>query len=228
MTQSTSRAFSSTYICLTINAQLAPRLTLHRKSGPRVPSLPSSPSSIFLLLISAVTVFSHAGALPLAAWAPFLLSSCLEVSLSAAGREELPPGDVHLERRADRPDSPSPQGFCHVIPGSPQVLSSTPLSIHTNEAMDSFSLIFFSFSYQPICIPQHRQRRTALPPLSQTDFLNRLWRLTLLAPSFWGFNAPALNELIHAGYHFYSFTISQLPSAWKRQNVRLSALRTVA
>lgn len=140
---SPSRAFSSTYICLTINAQLAPRLTLHRKSGPWVPSLPFPPSSIFLLLISAVTVFSHAGALPLAAWAPFLLSSCLEVSLSAAGREELPPGDVHLERRADRPDSPSPQGFCHVIPGSPQVLSSTPLSIHTNEEMDSFSLIFF-------------------------------------------------------------------------------------
>lgn len=143
-------------------------MTLHQKSGPRVSSLRFSPSTIFLLLISAVTVFSHAGALPLAAWAPFLLSSCLEVSLSAAGREELPPGDVHLERRADRPDSPSPQGFCHVIPGSPQVLSSTPLSIHTNEAMDSFSPIFFLFltsqsAYHsidkdgPLSLPSRRQ-----------------------------------------------------------------------
>lgn len=54
--------------------------------------------------------------------------------------------DVHLEWGADRPDSPSPQGLCHVIQASLQALSSTPLFPYTNEGMGlvfSLSLSFF-------------------------------------------------------------------------------------
>uniref|UniRef100_A0A672JI55 Multiple C2 and transmembrane domain-containing protein 2-like n=1 Tax=Salarias fasciatus TaxID=181472 RepID=A0A672JI55_SALFA len=47
----------------------------------------------------------------------------------------LPLRDVHLEWGADRPDSPSPQGLCHVIQASLQALSSTPLFLYTNEGM---------------------------------------------------------------------------------------------
>uniref|UniRef100_A0A669CTF4 Multiple C2 domains, transmembrane 2a n=1 Tax=Oreochromis niloticus TaxID=8128 RepID=A0A669CTF4_ORENI len=47
----------------------------------------------------------------------------------------LPLRDVHLEWGADRPDSPSPQGLCHVIQASLQALSSTPLFPYTNEGM---------------------------------------------------------------------------------------------
>lgn len=63
----------------------------------------------------------------------------------------LPLRDVHLEWGADRPDSPSPQGLCHVIQASLQALSSTPLFPYTNEGMGlAFSLSFF-FSGQSAC-----------------------------------------------------------------------------
>lgn len=102
---------------------------------PPAPHRPPQPqrflfSPIFPLLISIATVPSHARAFLLASCHILLLSSCLEVSLSQAGRVELlwvllPVRDVHLEWGVDRPDSPSPQGLCHVIQASPQALSST-------------------------------------------------------------------------------------------------------
>uniref|UniRef100_A0A8C7JXM3 Multiple C2 domains, transmembrane 2a n=1 Tax=Oncorhynchus kisutch TaxID=8019 RepID=A0A8C7JXM3_ONCKI len=69
----------------------------------------------------------------------------------------LPLGDVHLEWGADRPDSPSPQGLCHVIQASLQVLSSTLSFLHTNEGMG------LAFIFQAIFIPWLRQRRTSDP-----------------------------------------------------------------
>uniref|UniRef100_A0A8C6NSW6 Multiple C2 domains, transmembrane 2a n=1 Tax=Nothobranchius furzeri TaxID=105023 RepID=A0A8C6NSW6_NOTFU len=44
---------------------------------------------------------------------------------------------------ADRPDSPSPQGLCHVIQASPQAFSSTPLFPCTNESM-GLAFIFWA------------------------------------------------------------------------------------
>lgn len=91
----------------------------------------------------------------------------------------LPLRDVHLEWGADRPDSPSPQGLCHVIQASLQALSSTPLFPYTNEGMG------LAFIFWPICM-QLQKQRSPIPPLSsQTDFLNRLGRLTLVASQFW-------------------------------------------
>lgn len=64
----------------------------------------------------------------------------------------LPLRDVHLEWGADRPDSPSPQGLCHVIQASLQALTSTPLFPYTNEGMGlAFSLSLSFFSSQSAC-----------------------------------------------------------------------------
>lgn len=90
----------------------------------------------------------------------------------------LPLRDVHLEWGADRPDSPSPQGLCHVIQASLQALSSTPLFPYTNEGMG------LAFIFWPICMQLQKQRSPIPPPHSQTDFLNRLGRLTLVASRF--------------------------------------------
>lgn len=93
----------------------------------------------------------------------------------------LPLRDVHLEWGADRPDSPSPQGLCHVIQASPQALSSTPLFLYTTEGMGlAFSLFFFS-----ICMQLQKQRSSTPPPHSQADFYNSLGRLTPVASTFW-------------------------------------------
>uniref|UniRef100_A0A3Q1AUQ4 C2 domain-containing protein n=1 Tax=Amphiprion ocellaris TaxID=80972 RepID=A0A3Q1AUQ4_AMPOC len=69
----------------------------------------------------------------------------------------LPLRDVHLEWGADRPDSPSPQGLCHVIQASLQALSSTPLFPYTNEGMG------LAFIFWPICMQLQKQRSTSDP-----------------------------------------------------------------
>lgn len=71
----------------------------------------------------------------------------------------LPLRDVHLEWRPDRPDSPSPQGLCHVIQASLQALSSTPLFHYTNEGMG----LAFSFFFRPICMQLQKQRSPPTP-----------------------------------------------------------------
>lgn len=96
----------------------------------------------------------------------------------------LPLRDVHLEWGADRPDSPSPQGLCHVIQASLQALSSTPLFPYTNEGMGlafSLSLLFF---LRPICMQLQKQRSPTPPPHSLADFYNSLGRLTPVASTF--------------------------------------------
>lgn len=73
----------------------------------------------------------------------------------------LPLRDVHLEWGPDRPDSPSPQGLCHVIQASLQALSSTPLFPYTNEGMGlAFTFFFF---FRPICMQLQKQRRPPHP-----------------------------------------------------------------
>lgn len=72
----------------------------------------------------------------------------------------LPLRDVHLEWGADRPDSPSPQGLCHVIQASLQALSSTPLFPYTNEGMG------LAFIFRPICMQLQKQRSPTPPPHS--------------------------------------------------------------
>lgn len=80
----------------------------------------------------------------------------------------LPLRDVHLEWGPDRPDSPSPQGLCHVIQASLQALSSTPLFPYTNEGMG----LAFSFIFWPICMQLQKQRGPhPPPPTSLTDGL---------------------------------------------------------
>lgn len=121
----------------------------------------------------------------------------------------LPLRDVHLEWGADRPDSPSPQGLCHVIQASLQAPSSTPLFPYTNEGMG------LAFIFWPICMQLQKQRSPTPLPHSQTDFPNRLGRLTLVASRFC-FLVP------HAGECFSSFTIKQLhPSVFAMCGVHL-------
>ncbi len=220
MTQSTSRAFSSTYICLTINAQtdttsekrpsspLPPFAVLHFPSvNFRFQSRRSSSSGC----LSPFPPVKLPGGFLVSGWQGGAASwRCSFGEASWQAWQPVPTGLLSCDSRL--PAGSLKHSFIHPYKWSDGLF---------------FALIIFFFFLANLHTTA-RQRRTALPPLSQTDFLNRLWRLTLLAPSFWAFNAPALYELIHAGYNFYSFTISQLPSLWKRQNVRLSALRTVA
>uniref|UniRef100_A0A8C8ESJ7 C2 domain-containing protein n=1 Tax=Oncorhynchus tshawytscha TaxID=74940 RepID=A0A8C8ESJ7_ONCTS len=58
----------------------------------------------------------------------------------------LPLGDVHLEWGADRPDSPSPQGLCHVIQASLQNLSHIMIDCVDNLIM-LLSAIFSTFRF---------------------------------------------------------------------------------
>uniref|UniRef100_A0AAX7T7C2 C2 domain-containing protein n=1 Tax=Astatotilapia calliptera TaxID=8154 RepID=A0AAX7T7C2_ASTCA len=64
----------------------------------------------------------------------------------------LPLRDVHLEWGADRPDSPSPQGLCHVIQASLQALSSTPLFPYTNEDRSSTCVARHSLADLPFIV----------------------------------------------------------------------------
>lgn len=74
----------------------------------------------------------------------------------------LPLRDVHLEWGADRPDSPSPQGLCHVIQASPQALSSTPLfPLYTNEGM-GLAFIFLA-NLRAIAETKKSDTPTSLP-----------------------------------------------------------------
>lgn len=93
----------------------------------------------------------------------------------------LPLRDVHLEWGPDKPDSPSPQGLCHVIQASLQALSSTPLFPYTNEGM---GLAFSFFFGQSACNCRNKEAPPP-PPHPQTDFYNRLGRLTPVASTFW-------------------------------------------
>lgn len=71
----------------------------------------------------------------------------------------LPLRDVHLEWGADRPDSPSPQGLCHVIQASLRAVSSTPLFPYTNEGM-GLAFIFLVILH---AIAETKTARTPTP-----------------------------------------------------------------
>lgn len=75
----------------------------------------------------------------------------------------LPLRDVHLEWGPDRPDSPSPQGLCHVIQASLQALSSTPLFPYTNEGM---GLAFSFFFGQSACNCRNKEAPPTPTPLT--------------------------------------------------------------
>lgn len=130
-------------------------------------------------------MFSHARAFLLASCHILLLSSCLEVSLSQAGRVEL----LWVLPAFAR---------CSFGVGSWQAwqpIPTGPLSCDSTLPAGSLKHPFiplykwrhgtgFHF-FWPICMQLQKQRSPIPPPHSLTDFLNRIGRLTLVASKFW-------------------------------------------
>lgn len=140
---------------------------------------------LFSPLISIVTVLSHARAFLLASCHILLLSSCLEVSLSQTGRVELLwvlPAFARCSFgvgswQAWQPIPTGPLSCDSSLPaGSLKHPFIPPIQM---KAWDWLSFFW------PICMLLQKQRSPIPPPHSQTDFLNRLGRLTLVASRFW-------------------------------------------
>lgn len=138
----------------------------------------------FFPLISIVTVLSHARAFLLASCHILLLSSCLEVSLSQAGRVELLWVLPSFARCSFGVGSwqawqPIPTGPLSYDSSLPAGSLKHPFIPYTNEGMG------LAFIFWPICMQSQKQRSPIPPPHFQTDFFNRLGRLTLVASRFW-------------------------------------------
>lgn len=143
------------------------------------------PSLLLCPLISAVTVFSVPTQL--------LLSGCLlELFIWRGGT---------LTGLTARPH----RAFCHVIPGYPPLFLKHPLypSIQTKPQASFYPLMLFfvvlffplplssSFLLQSACHSIDKDGLSicfSLSSLSRMESLNRVWRLTLVALNFRGFN----------------------------------------